>query len=131
MRYMLDTNIVSDILRNPTGHAASRTKAAANEVCISIIVAAELRFGAAKKPSTRLTPVIESFLTEIPVFPFDIPADATYARLRTDLERAGRPIGAYDMLIAAHALALNLTLVTANTGEFQRVPGLTIENWLL
>ena len=131
MRYMLDTNIVSDILRNPTGHAASRTKAAADDVCISIIVAAELRFGAAKKHSDRLQPVIERFLTKIPVVPFDIPADAEYARLRTDLERAGRPIGTNDMLIAAHALALNLTLVTANIGEFQRVSSLTIENWLL
>ena len=130
MRYMLDTNIVSEMIRNPAGRAAQRARAAAESVCISVIVAAELRYGCARKGSPRLLRRVEEFLSEVPVLPFDVPADSEYGGIRAELEAAGRPIGSNDLLIAAHARALAATMVTANVGEFRRVPGLNVENWL-
>lgn len=130
MPYLLDTNIVSEIIRNPAGRAARRARAAAEQVCVSIIVAAELRYGCARKGSPQLRRRVEAFLAELPVLPFDIPADAAYGHIRADLEAAGQRIGPNDLLIAAHARALSATVVTANVAEFSRVPGLTVENWL-
>jgi len=127
---MLDTNIVSELIRNPTGHAAQRARAAGDAVCVSIIVAAELRYGCAKKGSPQLRHRAEAFLSEVPVLPFDVPADREYGEIRAELEAAGRPIGSNDLLIAAHACTLGATVVTANVGEFQRVRGLNVENWL-
>lgn len=131
MRYMLDTNIVSDLIRNPTGRAAQRARAAGDSVCVSIIVAAELRYGCAKKGSRRLVRKVNDFLAAVPVLPFDAPADAGYGTLRAGLEAAGRPIGSNDTLIAAHALSLGATVVTANISEFGRIRGLHVENWLV
>lgn len=129
--YLLDTNIISDIIRNPSGLAASRAeKIAPKEICTSIIVAAELRYGCAKKGSAKLLAVVESLLETIPVLPLDIPADAEYGGIRAELEAAGQRIGLNDLLIAAHACSLGLTLVTDNTREFTRVRGLKVENWL-
>jgi len=99
-------------------------------VYTSMIVASELRFGAAKRNAPKLTAQVDAILAALEVRPFDIPADREYAKLRFHLEQAGTPIGPNDMLIAAHALATESTLVTANTGEFSRVPGLAVENWL-
>lgn len=131
MVYLLDTNIVSDLVRVPQGRAASRVRMVGDSaVCTSIIVAAELRYGAAKKGSARLTAQLEAVLLALPVLPFESPADATYGRLRAQLERAGQPIGGNDLLIAAHAMALGHTLVTDNEREFVRVTGLRCENWL-
>lgn len=130
MQYMLDTNIVSEMIRNPAGRAAQRARAAAESVCISVIVAAELRYGCAKKGSPRLQRRVEEFLSEVPVLPFDVPADSDYGGIRAELEAANRPIGSNDLLIAAHARALAATVVTANAGEFTRVRGLNVENWL-
>ena len=127
---MLDTNVVSEIIRNPAGRAAQRARAAAESVSISVIVAAELRYGCAKKGSTRLLRRVEAFLAEVPVLPFDVPADSEYGGIRTELETSGRPIGSNDMLVAAHARALAATVVTANVSEFSRVRGLNVENWL-
>jgi tRNA(fMet)-specific endonuclease VapC len=98
--------------------------------CTSIIAAAELRFGAARKGSDRLSTRVEAILVQIPVIDFSPDADRHYAYLRTQLERKGTPISGNDMLIAAHALALDATLVTANTREFARIEGLKLENWL-
>lgn len=129
--YLLDTNIISDIIRNPLGPAAKRIEQiGAKKIYTSIIVAAELRYGCAKKGSHKLRARIEGVLETIPVLALDIAADTYYGDLRAELEAAGQPIGANDLLIAAHALALGLTLVTANTGEFNRVRGLKVENWL-
>jgi tRNA(fMet)-specific endonuclease VapC len=129
--YLLDTNILSDLVRNPQGRIAERiARAGEAAICTSIIVAAELRFGAAKRGSERLTRQLEQILSALDIQPFDAPADAAYAELRTRLEAAGRPIGGNDMLIAAHALATGRTLVTDNEREFARVIGLQIENWL-
>lgn len=127
---MLDTNVVSELIRNPGGLAAQRARAVGNEVCVSVIVAAELRYGCAKKGSARLLRKIEEFLSEVPVLPFDVPADSEYGGIRAELEAAGRPIGSNDLLIAAHAYTLGATVVTANVGEFQRIRGLNVENWL-
>jgi tRNA(fMet)-specific endonuclease VapC len=130
--YLLDTNIISDLIRNPFGLAARRIeRVGARDICTSIVVAAELRYGCARKGSARLLAKVESVLETIPVLPLDIPADAEYGSIRADLEAAGQPIGLNDLLIAAHAYALGLTLVTGNMGEFQRIRGLKVENWLV
>ena len=131
MRYLLDTNIVADLVRNPQGRVAERVREVGETaVCTSIIVAAELRYGAAKKGSPRLAAQVEAVLGALDVLPFEAPADAAYGRLRARLERAGQPIGANDLLIAAHALALGHALVTANEREFARIEDLRSENWL-
>ena len=130
-RYMLDTNIISDLIRNPQGRAAQRiAKVGENSICISIIVAAELRYGCAKSGSARLRKAVEDLLGEIDVLPFEPPADVDYGDIRASLEVAGTPIGGNDLLIAAHARALAATVVTANVAEFKRVRGLKVENWV-
>lgn len=130
-RYLLDTNIVSDLVRNPDGTVAERIGRVGDaKVCTSIIVAAELRFGAEKKGSKRLTDQIATVLGAMEILPFAPPADASYALIRSTLEKAGRPMGANDLLIAAHAVTLGCTLVTDNEHEFHRVRGLSAENWL-
>ena len=130
-RYLLDTNILSDLVRNPQGRVAGRIASAGEgAIFTSIIVAAELRFGAEKRGSERLTNQLERILSAIDVQPLEAPADAAYARLRVQLEAAGLPIGGNDMLIAAHALATESILVTDNEREFVRVVDLRVENWL-
>ncbi len=131
VRFLLDTNIVSDLVRNPQGRATAKiAEVGEDQIATSIIVAAELRYGAAKKASPRLTRQLEAVLGAIEILPFEAPADARYGELRVALEAAGTPIGANDLLIAAHALALDLMLVTDNTREFERVAGVRVENWL-
>jgi tRNA(fMet)-specific endonuclease VapC len=128
---MLDTNIVSDLIRNPQGRVAKRiAKVGEDNICTSIIVAAELRYGCAKSGSKRLLEAVEDLLGEIIVLAFDVPADADYGGIRIELEAAGKPIGGNDLLIAAHAYATGATIVTANTDEFKRIRGLKVENWL-
>lgn len=128
---MLDTNAVSDAIKDLNGSVANRLRGTSTgECCMSIVSLAELRFGAAKVGSDRLWRKVDGFLAIAPALPFDHPAEVTYAKVRADLERRGRPIGPLDLLIASHALSLDLTLVTANIREFSRVPGLKVENWL-
>lgn len=130
--YLLDTNIISALLRDPNGQAAQHAaRVGHRKICTSIIVAAELRYGCAKKGSAKLLAKVESLLAVIPVLPFDVAADAEYGGMRAELEAAGQTIGANDLLIGAHAHALGLTLVTGNTREFERIPGLAMENWLV
>lgn len=130
-RYLLDTNIISDLIRNPHGKAASRiAKAGEANVFTSIIVAAELRYGCTKSGSARLRRAVEDLLGEIEVVPFEAPADIAYGTIRANLEAAGKPIGGNDLLIAAQAHALDATVITANVQEFKRVRGLKVENWL-
>jgi len=131
MRYLLDTNIVSDLVRNPQGKVAQHIrKVGEAQVCTSIIVAAELRYGATKKGSPRLLAQLEAVLGALEVLPFEVPADAAYGLLRTRLEQVGRPIGANDLLIAAQTLSLGYTIVTDNEKEFLHVEDLRRENWL-
>jgi tRNA(fMet)-specific endonuclease VapC len=130
-RYLLDTNILSDLIRNPRGRITERI-AAVGEAAVftSIVVAAELRFGAAKRQSPALAERVETLLRAIEVAPLDGPADRHYAGIRAQLEAQGTPIGPNDLLIAAQALAQDAILVTANRSEFERVPELVVEDWL-
>jgi len=129
--YMLDTNIVSELARNPQGNAARHIARVGDEaLCVSIITAAELRYGCAKKGSPKLLAQIDAILGGLNVMAFDVPADGEYGGIRAELEAAGKPIGPNDLLIAAHAYALGAVLVTANVGEFRRIRGLEVENWL-
>lgn len=131
MPYLLDTNMVSELVRHPQGRVAQRIQDVGEaEVATSIIVAAELRYGATKKGSNRLIQQLEAVLGALAVLPFEAPADATYGLLRTRLEQNGQPIGGNDLLIAAQTLALGYTIVTDNTREFGRIEGLPCENWL-
>jgi tRNA(fMet)-specific endonuclease VapC len=131
-RFLLDTNIVSDLVRNPQGRTSVKiAELGEDAVATSIIVAAELRYGAAKKGSQRLAAQLESILAAMEVIPLEAPTDATYGVTRVALEAAGTPIGANDLLIAAQTLTLDMVLVTNNEREFGRVRGLKIENWLL
>jgi tRNA(fMet)-specific endonuclease VapC len=131
VRYLLDTNIVSDLVRRPQGRIAQHIREVGEaQVCTSVIVAAELRYGAAKKGSQRLTAQLEAVLGALEVIPFEAPADEAYGLIRVRLERAGQPIGANDLLIAAHALAVGCVIVTDNEAEFGRVDGLLRETWL-
>ncbi len=128
---MLGTNIISDLIRNPQGKAAKRiAKAGEDNICTSVIVAAELRYRCARSGSKRLLKAVEDLLGEISVLPFDVPADAKYGGIRSELEAAGKPIGGNNLLIAVHACAVGATIVTANTDEFKRIRGLSVENWL-
>ena len=128
--YMLDTNIVSDMMRNPAGRAAVHIARVGEEnLCVSIVTAAELRYGAAKSGSSRMLARVDVILARITILPLPVPADAHYGAIRAALEAAGRPIGPNDLLIAAHAAALGATVATANVGEFQRVRGLAVEDW--
>ena len=130
-RYLLDTNTLSDFIRNPRGLVNKRLAVVGEAtVCTSIVVACELRFGAKKKGSSRLEERVDEVLASMEVLPPDKESDRHYAEIRTHLSRKGRPIGSNDLLIAAHTLALDLILVTDNVDEFARVPGLSIENWL-
>lgn len=130
-RYLLDTNAISDVVKNPQGKLAAKLRSISSpdRVCTSIVVAGELRYGLAKKGAMVLAERVEIFLEAIDVLPLNGDADRHYGSLRTDLERRGVPIGANDMWIAAHALAADCTLVTANIREFSRIRGLKLENW--
>ena len=131
-RYLLDTNIVSELIKNPRGSLAENMLASERDqfCCTSIIVACELRYGAAKKQSSKLSSNVEQVLNSLPVLPLENTVDEVYAQIRTDLEQRGLPIGHNDLLIAAHALSLDLTVVTANDREFSWVDQLIVENWL-
>ena len=128
--YLLDTNVLSDLVRRPHGVITRRISLEGEDnVCTSIIVASELRFGARKRGSEQLTRQLDLVLSAIQVMPFEAPADRLYGKIRVDLEKRGTPIGPNDMFIAAQALALDCTLVTGNVREFSRVPGLKVDDW--
>lgn len=129
--YLLDANVVSHVVRFPDSAISRRIESLTeNELCTSVIVAAELRYGCEKRQSAKLTRQVERVLSSMRIMPFGDPSDRRYAEIRATLERTGKTIGNNDMLIAAHALALGCVLVTDNVREFSRVPGLTVENWL-
>lgn len=130
-RWMLDTNTLSDLVRNPQGVVRRHLAAEPDDsICTSIFVACELRFGARRKGSAPLSQRVEQLLATIRVLPFENPADQHYADIRAALERAGTPIGSHDLLIAAHARSLGMVLVTRNWREFERVEGLRVVNWM-
>ena len=129
MQFLLDANIISEIGRRPDGAAASEYRIRAQMCGTSIIVAAEVRYGIAKHPERRGAARASELLEKLSIAPFEAPADKYYGEIRADLEGAGTPIGSNDLFIAAHALALDCILVTANEREFRRVPELKVENW--
>jgi tRNA(fMet)-specific endonuclease VapC len=129
--FLLDTNIISDVIRYPHGRVATRIQhVGLDRVCTSIVVAAELRYGAERRQSPRLAERVDAVLERMRILALEVPADRLYADLRAQLERNGELIGPNDLLIAAHAMMLRCTLVTDNEREFERVPDLLIENWL-
>jgi tRNA(fMet)-specific endonuclease VapC len=131
MRYLLDTNVVSDLVRYPQGRIFGHIREVGEtQICTSIIVAAELRYGARKRGSPKLVRQLEAVVGALDVLPFEAPADCAYGLIRTRLEQIGRPIGGNDLLIAAQAVALGYIVVTDNEGEFSRIDGLRCENWL-
>jgi tRNA(fMet)-specific endonuclease VapC len=130
-QYLLDTNILSDLVRRPRGRVAAKIAAVGSQnIATSIIVAAELRFGAEKKGSAKLAAQLDAVLAALDVLAVDVPTDRRYAVARSQLECAGTPIRGNDLIIASQALALGLTVVTDNEREFSRVQGLATENWL-
>ena len=130
LRYLLDTNAVSQLVSRPDGELAQRIAALKpGSAAISVIVAAELYYGIHRRGSARLTQRLEAVLSAIDVLPLEEPADQHYGAIRNDLERIGQPISHNDLFIAAHARALGVTLVTNNVREFARVPDLAVEDW--
>ena len=133
--YLLDTNIVSHMMREPAGRAMQRVRTLltaddGSQLCTSVVVACELLFGIQSIASPRWRARYADAMTMLAVMPLDETLCEPYAQVRASLERAGTPIGPNDCLIAAHALALGATLVSADA-EFARVAGLKLENWLI
>ena len=129
--WMLDTNMLSALIKNPRGALVERLAALdADTLCTSIVVACELRFGVRRRESAALSAKVEELLSNLTVLALDGEVDRHYADIRYVLEKAGTTIGNHDLFIAAHAREQNLTLVTHNLREFQRVPGLRVEDWL-
>jgi tRNA(fMet)-specific endonuclease VapC len=131
LRYLLDTNIVSDLIRNPQGTVARRIAHVGEAaVCTSIVVACELRYGVARQGSHRLIERVDTVLSVMTVLPLTPGVDRHYADIRAALEQRGTPIGGNDLLIAAQARAASLRIVTRNLNEFSRIAKLKIVDWL-
>ena len=130
MRYMLDTNICIQAMNHVDDALLARLIEREGEMCISTVVAAELRFGVAKSSARKKNrQMLAEFLSPLAVLPFDEDAAESYGEIRAALEKSGKPIGPLDTLIAGHALSLGATLITNNVREFQRVKGLKLESW--
>ncbi len=131
MIFLLDTNIISDLMRHPQGQAAQRlTTVREHDVLTSIVVACEISFGLARKPSPRFVRAWAELREILPIAGLTDDVLTSYGEARRALEAAGTPIGPHDTLIAAHALSMGAVVVTDNVREFSRVPGLTAHNWL-
>lgn len=131
MNYFLDTNICIYIInQRPSSIVEKLMQFSPQELGISAIVVSELQYGVAKSSqSERNRQLLDAFLRPFQIVPYDAAAAEAYGLIRADLEKKGQPIGREDLLIAAHALAADLTLVTNNEAEFKRVPNLRVENW--
>ncbi|MFI5024225.1 MAG: type II toxin-antitoxin system VapC family toxin [Alphaproteobacteria bacterium] len=131
LQYMLDTNICIYVIKNYPAKLRERFNRLAEQLSISSITLGELYYGA-EKSARRLENLqaVEQFAARLEVLSFPPQAAAHYGQLRAELERLGRPIGAHDMLIGAHARAEGLIVVTNNAREFRRLPGLRVENWV-
>jgi tRNA(fMet)-specific endonuclease VapC len=130
LAFMLDTDTVSYALRGQGRVASSILEHRPSELCVSALTLAELRFGAARRKSARLHSLIDAFAGNIGVMPFDEVCAGRFGVIASELADRGSPIGELDALIAAHAVSLELTLVTNNVRQFKRIPGLNVENWL-
>jgi len=129
--YLLDTNILSELIKQPASSLAKRiSNLHYDEFCTSVLVACELRYGVQKKGSQKLSKKVGLLLERVNILSLEVDVSLHYGNIRAVLEKQGQQIGGNDLLIAAHALSLNAILVTANTREFERVPGLKVENWM-
>lgn len=130
MRFMLDTNACIAVIKRQSSHVCQRMRSHLEQSCISSLTLAELRFGAEKSANSSANhAAIDLFLSPLQIELFDEPAAYVYGLVRARLQRLGQPIDPLDTLIGAHALALNLILVTNNTREFARIEGLKVEDW--
>jgi tRNA(fMet)-specific endonuclease VapC len=130
LHYLLDTNIISFLARDPSGPIGRHLKIVGDGcVCTSVVVACEIRFGLAKNSSAALRERLERMLSALEILPLESSVESHYAAIRWHLEKNGTPIGPNDLLIAAQARSLGLVVVTDNVDEFRRVPGLIVENW--
>jgi tRNA(fMet)-specific endonuclease VapC len=127
--YMLDTDICSYIIKRRPGSLIGKFEEYAESLCVSVMTAAELRFGAEKLGRPGLFDLVEAFLERPAILDWTAEVTFYYARVRSALERAGKPIGNMDLLIAAHAVSQRLTLVTNNVKHFAHVPDLKVEVW--
>ena len=130
MSYMLDTDTCSYVIRRRPAEIAARFARHAEDLCVSIMTAAELRFGAEKSGRAGLVRLVEEFLARLDVFDWGSGASRHYARIRVVLEKRGTPLGNMDLLIAAHALDRGAVLVTSNVKHFGKVPGIKLETWV-
>jgi tRNA(fMet)-specific endonuclease VapC len=126
---MLDTDISSYVIRRRPPQIAERFARHAEQLCVSVMTVAELRFGAAKAARPELASLVEAYLARLTILDWGDSATFHYARIRTELERLGTPIGNMDLLIACHAVAEQAVLVTNNVKHFGAVPGLRVEQW--
>ncbi|MDM8525234.1 type II toxin-antitoxin system VapC family toxin [Desulfococcaceae bacterium HSG8] len=132
MSFMLDTCILIHIIRDKNINIIEMLrKKTQSEVCVSLVTVAEMEYGAAKssRPDENRDALYQ-FLSPLTILTFDQKAAYEYGLIRSYLEQKGMPIGSMDMMIAAHARSISATIVTDNVREFDRVPGLTVENWL-
>ena len=129
--YMLDTNAASEAIRGNPAFDARLQAMAPGQWCISAVTCSELRFGIARRPeAVRLHRIVQEFLRISPILPWDAQAAMRHGDLRAHLKASGTPIGDFDEMISAHALAIGAVVVTDNTRHFARVPGLVLDNWL-
>lgn len=131
MRYLLDTCVISDFIKSEVGTTTRLKQAPPVDIAISTITVMELQYGLELNPQRvqKIKPAIASFLISVTILPFGTEEAEQAAQIRATLKSQGQPIGAYDVLIAATALSYNLIMVTANSREFVRIPGLQTENW--
>jgi len=131
MRYLLDTCVISDFIKGEPNTQARLTQTLPTDIAVSVITVMELRYGLLINPqrAQKVEPAISSFLTSVTILPFGNVEAEQAVQIRATLKTQGRPIGAYDVLIASTALQHNLLMVTANQREFDRVPSLQTENW--
>ena len=131
LRYMLDTNICINVIKNRPEGLRERFNRLADQLCISAVTLAEIIYGAEKSArQIENIEVVDQFAARLDVLPFGERAATHYGQIRADLERAGHPVGLHDMMIGGHARSEGLTLVSNNVREFQHIEGLRIDNWV-
>jgi tRNA(fMet)-specific endonuclease VapC len=131
MRYLLDTNIISDLMRNPRGEVARKiVEIGEKKIFTSVLAIGEVIYGIEKRRSEKHAVALKAIMPFMKPEPFESPADKHYAAIRLAIEAMGLPVGQLDMLLGAQALASDAVFVTANEKHFRHMPGLKIENWL-
>jgi tRNA(fMet)-specific endonuclease VapC len=131
MRYLLDTNIISDLMRNPGGMVARKiAEVGQKNIFTSVLAIGEVRYGIERRKSEKHAVALKAIMPFMNPEPFKAPADRLYATIRLTIEAMGLPVGQLDMLLGAQALASDAIFVTANEKHFRHMPGLKVENWL-